>query len=82
MGGIKSVVGMMSCLLFGGKSRFTESLVDVGRDLWFHLAQLLLKHLLQIAWDHVQVAFDYFQKERIYNISGQSVPLQREQRLI
>ena len=53
-------------------------MVGVGRDLWRSStpAPLLNQdHLEQVAQDHVQAGFEYLQRRRLHNLSGQPVPV-------
>jgi len=59
---------------------FTQNLrmVGVARDLWRSSSPTtLLKqfHLEQVAQDLVQVGFEYLQRRRLHNPSGQPVPV-------
>jgi len=52
-------------------------MVGVGRDLWGSSSPTpLLKqgHLEQAAQDLVQEGFEYLQRRRLHNLSGQPVP--------
>jgi len=53
-------------------------MVGVGRDLWRSstLTPLLQQvHLKQAAQDFVQAGYEYFQRRRLHNPSGQPIPL-------
>jgi len=53
-------------------------MVRVGRDLWGSSGPNALTkqgHLQQVAQDHAQAGFEYLQRRRIHNPSGQPVPV-------
>lgn len=53
-------------------------MVEVGRDLCRSTdATSLLRqgHLETVAWDHVQMFFEYLQGGRLSNLAGQHVPM-------
>jgi len=55
-------------------------MVGVGMDIWgWSSPNSLLKkgHLEQAAQDLVQAGFEYLQRRRIHNLSGQPVPVLR-----
>jgi len=52
--------------------------VGVGRDLWGSSSPTPVPkqgHLEQAAQDHVQADFEYLQRRRLHNLSGQLVPV-------
>jgi len=62
--------------------RITESqchiMVGVGWDLWGSSSPTLLTkqgHLKQVSQDCVQAGFEYLQRRRLHNLSGQPVPV-------
>jgi len=55
-------------------------MVGIGRDLCGSSSPATLPrhiHLKQVAQDCVQVGFEYLQRRRLYNPSGQPVPVLR-----
>lgn len=52
-------------------------MVEVGKDLWrSSSATTPVKQgrLADVAQDHIQVGFEYFQRRRLHNLFGQPVP--------
>lgn len=52
-------------------------MVEVGRNLWVHLVQPLLKHghPKQPGQDHIQVTFVNLRGWSLHSLSGQSMPV-------
>jgi len=53
-------------------------MIGVGRDLWRSSSPPLLLnqgHLEQAVQDLVQVGFEYLQRRRLHNPSGQPIPV-------
>ena len=53
-------------------------MVGLRRDLWGSSSPTPLTkqgHLEQAAQDHVQAGFEYLQRRRLHNLSGQPVPV-------
>ena len=76
--------GLLGVLLLASKY-ITEShrMVGVGRDLCGSSSPNPLPkqgHLEQAAQDLVQTGLEYLQRRRIYNLSGQPVPVLRHPR--
>ena len=58
-------------------------MVEIGKEFWKSCGPTsLLKqgHLQPLVCDHVKAAFEYHQGQRLYNVSGQSMPVLSNQR--
>jgi len=64
--------------ILGNVQPQNHRMVGVGRDLWGSSSPIPLPkqvHLEQTAQDLVQVGFEYLQRRRIHNLSGEPVPV-------
>ena len=64
--------------LFKQQSSQNHRMEWVGRDLWRSSSPNSLleqDHLEQVAQDGIQAGFEYLQRRRLHNLSGQPVPV-------